>query len=207
MLKYEYKIYHDLVVFDFISHYFNSSLMLTLELFWIYTNCYHYKYFIYHTPDVFFNVNYFYLQYIKNSTTIYEVIAQMLYKNRVLRSNRSRFYVPYSIYNHSHYPPQPNGPLIILSLNAIKKIINSIDRVKFSFWMDDVFLAFLLKLVNITTHHLNNAISLYPVQIKKHPSLSFIVKKIIYIHSLPPGAILFLMSHSNKYYSSINNHK
>lgn len=199
MLKKENNYYHDIIIYDFLTHYFNSSLMLILEINWIYKNCNNYKYFIYQTPDVFFNYNLFYNTYI-NITHTYPLIAQILYRNRVLRSNKSRFYVPFSVYNKSHYPPQPNGPLVAFSLYTVKIIMNNIEKVKLTFWMDDVYLAFLVKQNKIETHNIKNAISLYPVQIKSLPNLSIIASRILYIHSLPPGSIFYLTQSTKKYY-------
>lgn len=201
LLKSENYIYHDIVLFDLVSHYFNSSLMLILEMNWIYKNCKDYKYFIYHTPDVFFNFHLFNKTYL-NSFHSYPLIAQILKKNRVLRSNRSRFFIPYSIYNKTHYPPQPNGPLIAFAYYTIVKLIKNIHKVKMSFWMDDVYLAFLLQSTKIRGCNINNAISLYPVQIKKLPNITYIVSKILYIHSLPPASILFLIKMANDYFNS-----
>lgn len=200
LLKSESFYHKDIVIFNFVSHYFNSSLMLSLELKWINTNCIEYKYFIYHTADVFFNFHLFYKKYIQ-SDVVFPLLGQILKKNRVLRSNRSRFYVPYEIYNKSHYPPQPNGPLVAFSSKTIEKMVKRVCKVKMSFWMDDVFLAFLIKDVRIKPYNLKNVISLYPVQIKKLPSLYSIASNIIYIHSLPPAAILYLIENSNNYFT------
>lgn len=199
LIKNENDYYHDIIIYNFVSHYFNSSLMLVLELKWIFQNCRCYKYFIYHTPDVFFNYHLFCKTFI-NATYTYPLIAQILKRNRVLRSNRSRFYVPFSVYNKTHYPPQPNGPFIAFSLNTIQQIVNNIDKVKMTFWMDDVYLAFLVKQNKIETHNIKNAISLYPVQIKSLPNLSIIASRILYIHSLPPGSIFYLTQSTKKYY-------
>lgn len=195
----ENNYYHDIIIYDFVSNYFNSSLMLVLELYWIFKYCKNYKYFIYQTPDVFFNYCLFFKTYVKKGYT-YPLIAQILRRNRVIRSNRSRFYVPFSVYNNTHYPPQPNGPLIAFSLNTVRHIINNINKVKMTFWMDDVYLAFILHHIKIRTYHFKNVISMYPVQIKKLPNISVIIKKVMYIHSLPPGSIFFLMQIASEYY-------
>lgn len=200
LVKNENEYYHDIIIFDFVSHYFNSSLMLVLELNWIYNNCKKYKYFIYHTPDVYFNYFLFYKIYITNVYT-YPLIADILVNNKVLRSNRSRFYVPLSIYSNKYYPLQPNGPLIAFSLDTIKKIVNNIEKVNMTFWMDDVYLAFLIQHIKIKTYQFKNVISTYPIQSKTLPTTSFIISNITYIHSLPPGSIYFLLQVGNKYYN------
>lgn len=196
LLKDENALYKDMIIYNYISHYFNSSLMFVLEIKWINENCKGYKYFIYHTTDVYFNYNLFYKMYIAKPYK-YHLIGQILKKNRVLRSNKSRFYVPYTIYNSTHYPPQPNGPLVAFSLETIKKLVNNVNNIKMSFWMDDVYLSFLIKESKIKVTNMKNVISLYPVQIKKLPNLSYIISHIIYIHSLAPGAILYLLKKSS----------
>lgn len=200
----ENDIYNDIVIFDFISYYFNSSLLMVLEINWVNSKCKEFKYLVYHTPDVFLNYFLFYKKYIIETKIIHHVIAQKLIRNRVLRSNKSRFYVPFAVYNSSYYPPQPNGPLIIFSKNILNLLISRVDNVKLSFWMDDVFLSFLLYETKINIYNLNNIISSYPVQVKVLPNVSHIITKVIYIHSLPPGAIFFLLNSCNNYYLNKN---
>lgn len=92
----------------------------------------------------------------------------------MVRNNNSRFFIPYYIYNQIHYPDYPNGPLIAFSKKAVK-LISEFDYNRIiNIWMDDVIIGMV---INVFL-----------------PNISFIKHNLIYIHSLPPGAIYFLHS-------------
>lgn len=184
----EQRKYHDIVVFNFESSYFNSSLLMVLVIKWINKKCTKYNYFVYHTSDVFFNIQLFTKHYIKTS---YNYIAKLFYKPKVVRSKRSRFYIPFKVYKNSVFPTYPSGPFIALSKNAIRAFsIFNFSKIT-NIWIDDVVLGLVFNQLNIIGKNINNIINNYPIYYYL-PNIDHIKNKLIYIHSLPPGSIYFL---------------
>lgn len=68
----EQNYYNDIIIFNFESSYFNSSLLMISAMKWINRNCEKYMYFIYHSSDVYFNIKYFIQLY---NTTTYNYIG------------------------------------------------------------------------------------------------------------------------------------
>lgn len=180
--------YHDIVIFNYISSYYNSSLLMVLLMKWVYRKCKEYLYLIYHTSDVYFNLKLFLKQY---HFANYSFISKIVKKARVIRKRNSRFYIPYKIYNYSHFPDYPSGPFIALSPFAIR-IISLFDYNKITnLWIDDVIIGIIFDYAQLKGKNINNICNTYPAS-HYLPNLDFIKESYIYIHSLPPGSIYYL---------------
>lgn len=65
------------------------------------------------------------------------------------RNNNSQYYMPYSLYNQSEYPPFVHGPAYMVSLPAVRRLLKATDNVQ-RVRLEDVYLGLLARMTNVS---------------------------------------------------------
>lgn len=145
----ENKIYNDIIIFSFISSYYNLTSQIICTLNWISSYCNGYKWYIHHTSDTYLNIKRIY-SFLKNYRECNCIIGYITKNAKVNRNKNSEFYIPYHIINSTFYPPYPNGPGYFVHQSAITEIIQKINISNPKIWIDDVYIGIVIENTNTT---------------------------------------------------------
>lgn len=183
----ENKVYKDMIIFSFLSSYFNLTSQVICTLNWISSNCNSYKWYIHHTSDSYINIKkiYKYLIHYKECNCVIGYIKENV---PVDQNRNSVFYIPYHVINIKVYPKFPNGPGYFLHKNAINEICQNIEKSTPKIWMDDVFIGLVISHTHISVISLNEYFHMNG-KIRYEE-----VNNYFLIHNLSPSEIFFLSS-------------
>lgn len=186
----ESEIYGDIILFKELASYRSSSIQMYLIYKWMDSNnCYNFKYFIYHQSDVFFNFKNFLKDDLFLSKTPVPVIGVLYRNNPVVRTIGSPWYLSEAVYSEKYYPDHPSGTLFMLSSDIVKKVNSVIYNVDPKIWMDDVFMGFVLKKLNVgITDLVKRAAVVYPYF--GSMTIDQAVNSFIYVHIATPGQFI-----------------
>lgn len=188
LVEEENRKYGDIVQFDFVCHYYLLPYLLISSIRWINQKCKNYKYFVDHQSDTYFSLP-FYLHNFENDQTIHPVIGSIYY-GKPNRNPNSVSYMPVDAYPNDTYPKFPQGPMILLSEDTVQRICVASHEMKQVISFDDVYIGFLLKHANID--NFKNIMGKKRDEFTEDMSNDFIQNKLMYLHGLKPGSILYL---------------
>lgn len=180
--------YDDIIQFDVYDNYYNIVYQEIGGMRWINKFCKKYKYLIEQGSDIFFNIPLFYKLYASKSYT-YSAIGNLINDGRVIRDNKSQFYIPKSVYNETKYPTYMNGPCQIFSMESISKIVKASFKMPLVIVIDDVYIGFLMKISKIRDIEKINRKS---IVIYEDKSKNSIRNNLIFFHPLKIGCIYYL---------------
>lgn len=188
----ENEIYKDIIIFPFISSYYNLTSQIICTFKWVNTNCHKYKWYIHQTSDSYLNVRkiFSFLKYYNECKCI---IGYIHNNTAVIRNRNSEFYIPYHVFNSSLYPPYPNGPGYFVHKNAIREICENFNIATPKLWIDDVFIGIVIFNTNISLINLNSYFHMFGKIYYRD------INKYFLIHNLSPSEIYLLEMKSINY--------
>lgn len=181
----ENNVYNDIVIFSFISSYFNLTTQIICTFNWISSKCNNYKWFIHQTSDSYLNIKkiYYFLKDFNKSDCVIGYIKRNI---NVDQNKNSVFYIPNNITNLKYYPDFPNGPGYFVHKNAIKVINKYIKTTSPKLWMDDVYIGIVISYTNISLIDLKSLFHMTG-ELFFHN-----INKYFLVHDLSPSEIYFL---------------
>lgn len=123
----ENSIFNDMIIFSFLSSYYNLTSQLICELTWVNEYCRNFNWYIHHTSETYLNVKHIYsflYKYMEKNC----LLGYIIKKNMVQMKDKV-FYIPQNVLNISVYPDYPSGFGYIvdkIALSEIGSIINEI---------------------------------------------------------------------------------
>lgn len=145
----ENEIYNDMIIFSFISSYYNLTSQIVCTFNWVSSNCNKYKWYIHQTSDIYLNV-YKINNFLKNYNESKCIIGYILYSCPVTRNKAEAFYIPHNIINSTYYLPYPNGPGYFVHNSAIKEISQKFNISNPKIWIDDAYIGIVISNTNIS---------------------------------------------------------
>lgn len=182
----ENEIYKDIIIFSFVSSYYNLTTQIVCTLKWVSSHCSNYKWYIHQTSDTFLNINRIF-HFLKKQIECKCVIGYIFRNMQVDRVKNNTFYIPYNIYNYKIYPPYPNGPGYIVHKSAINEINKRINISNPKVWIDDVYIGIVISNTNISLVNIKTHCHMFGFINNKNLNRYFI------IHNLSPSEIYFLV--------------
>lgn len=137
-VQYELDHYGDVMQANFTDKYRTLTNKSMIGLQWVLRYCPQAK-FVLKTDDDAFNVPQRYMDYLIN-THLETFIGGYCFTIMPDRSPSSKFYTPYSMYPNYHYPTYCAGPGYVLSISAVRKIVDISPNVLF-LPMEDVYVS------------------------------------------------------------------
>lgn len=218
MVRQESALFHDMIVFNYISSYWRSSSQMIVIYKYISKYCDNYKYFMYHQGDIYFNYKLFKSIYLNISSTrintpstnenisnttnttnivkglkIYPVIGNK-YIGEPVRDPSSPWYVPTDLYPNDTYEPYVSGSCFFLSKDTVNSCAMIADDTKPFIWMDDVYTGLLFKRLGIEIEDIGPLSNvLYPVYFTLPRDIRDIMEKYIFLHTLTPGEVFHIL--------------
>lgn len=192
MVAEENRKYNDMIIFNYISSYYNNSLQFIMSMRWIYNNCKSFRYILSQQSDTFVNIPHFKNKY-EFSSSNYSIISIIRKKEKVIRNKKSIWYIPYSIYNKSNiWPDFPYIPHLFLHSSTVEKIVNASYYLNEILFMDDVYLGMLLEFsnLNITAIKINAKFILHFNY--RSADVDIIKNNILFMHGIKPEVVLYL---------------
>lgn len=188
LMEEENRKYGDIIQFDFICQYYLLPYLLISSIRWINQKCRNYKYYVDHQSDTYFSLP-FYLHNFENEKVIHPVIGSIYY-GKPNRNPKSVSYIPVSAYPNETYPKFPQGPMILLSEDTVNKVCVASYEMDQVISFDDVYLGFLLKHAKV--ENFKNIMGKKRDEFTEDMTNDFIQNKLMYLHGLKPGSILYL---------------
>ncbi len=197
--------YKDLIEWQFIDSYLNSSLKAIGILRWTLFNCINVRFIMKTDDDILINPSMFsqFISYISNSKkTIYGLLAKGY---KPLRETKSKWFISYKSYSHPKYPDFAVGPYI-LSRDSIypiyKEVLNSLPALAF----EDVYITGIIaEILNIRRINTNYFVRLDWLNIKINQIDSKLFdSKILFSHDFAKNDLIFVWNKLNKTIQEIN---
>ena len=151
-IKEESHLYKDIIFGDFTDIFYNLPYKVEAEFEWAYKHC-SFDYYLKVDDDVFVNIPNVLLLIAKTNTpnkTLY--LGNKHFRAGVIRSGKYK--VTKEEYSKSIYPPFLSGGGILLSNNAVKRLIPYFKR--YPFKLDDVYIGMLAMNAGIASTHNTN---------------------------------------------------
>lgn len=164
----EQKIHYDIVLIDFIESYRNLTLKTISAFRWAVKNCGHVNYVMKVDDDMWVNLEA--LQEMVTSPlglSTNKLFGSCSKNARPFRDPTHKYYVPFSMYNESIYPPYCSGTGYLSHMALIKEVVNLSSNIPF-FPLEDIYIALCLQHLGYKTHNIGefHAYKVYP-----HPCL------------------------------------
>lgn len=150
-LQKESERFGDMVMGTFNDSYLNMTYKTVMGLHWMNSYCRKATFVMKSDDDVMINIYklvYFLQELIKTKSESHNFYFGLAMQPSPFRSNTSKWYMSYSDYKYSQYPPYCLGSGYVLSNDVAIKIYGVTKQVPF-FWIDDVYMGFCAKLLNI----------------------------------------------------------
>ncbi|NWR17854.1 B3GN5 glucosaminyltransferase, partial [Emberiza fucata] len=141
-LELEDQKYQDLIQQDFLDTFHNLTLKLLLQFSWVNAYCPHARFIMSADDDIFIHMPNL-IAYLQSLT---QMGAQDLWIGRVhrgsppIRDRRSKYYVPYDMYQWPSYPDYTAGAAYVISNDVAAKVYKASLTLNTSLYIDDVFM-------------------------------------------------------------------
>ncbi|NWT29525.1 B3GN5 glucosaminyltransferase, partial [Pheucticus melanocephalus] len=141
-LELEDQKYQDLIQQDFLDTFHNLTLKLLLQFRWVNAYCPHARFIMSADDDIFIHMPNL-IAYLQSLT---QMGAQDLWIGRVhrgsppIRDRRSKYYVPYEMYQWPSYPDYTAGAAYVISNDVAAKVYEASLTLNTSLYIDDVFM-------------------------------------------------------------------
>ena len=180
-LQEESRYYNDIVCYDFIDSYRNLTVKTLIGLKWAATYCTSVEYVLKVDDDNYVNVTNLLNILRKQNPRDNVMIGRVHYKSSVSRSQISKWYVPYSLYPYTHFPPYADGSSYAMPIHVATDIIEISGAVRLIF-LEDVYIGMCMRTLK---YKLRNQESMnFPQQIariKKYHCLP----RVTTVHRMP----------------------
>uniref|UniRef100_A0A670INJ6 Hexosyltransferase n=1 Tax=Podarcis muralis TaxID=64176 RepID=A0A670INJ6_PODMU len=144
----ESQMYRDILLWDFLDTFFNLTLKEIHFLSWAREFCFSTKFIFKGDADVFVNVENIvnFLERRDPSDDLF--VGDIIYNAHPIRTRKSKYYIPETMYGLSMYPAYAGGGGFLLSSSTMKKLSQACGEVEL-FPIDDVFLGMCLQRINL----------------------------------------------------------
>ena len=140
-LQMEHEKYNDLLIGKFIDNYYNLTLKTTFAIFWTKTYCPNY-WLLYVDDDTIVNIMNVlnFIESVQNTST-YAIYCNR-YFNGPIRSIKSKWFVPYIVWNNTDYPQLCHGFGTLMPPYVLPRLYETAmnNSVRPKLWLDDVFI-------------------------------------------------------------------
>ncbi|XP_072297317.1 lactosylceramide 1,3-N-acetyl-beta-D-glucosaminyltransferase A-like [Eucyclogobius newberryi] len=151
-LKFEDKLYSDLIQQGFSDSFHNLTLKLLMQFHWMHHYCAHARFFMTADDDIFVHMPNL-VQYIQDvhSKGITDLWVGRVHRGSPpVRSQTSKYYVPYSMYQWLSYPDYTAGAAYVVSSDVADKIYHASLTLNASLYIDDVFMGICANAVGVS---------------------------------------------------------
>ncbi|KAE8608243.1 hypothetical protein XENTR_v10011437 [Xenopus tropicalis] len=148
LMHQESHYYKDILLWDFVDTFFNLTLKEIHFLSWAEEFCGNVKFIFKGDADVFVNVENL-INYLQNQNASEDLfVGDIINQARPIRSKKSKYYIPETMYGLGLYPPYAGGGGFLMSGITMKKLSHACQEVEL-FPIDDVFLGMCLQRINL----------------------------------------------------------
>ncbi|NXX68714.1 B3GN5 glucosaminyltransferase, partial [Spizella passerina] len=154
-LELEDQKYQDLIQQDFLDTFHNLTLKLLLQFSWVKAYCPHARFIMSADDDIFIHMPNL-IAYLQSLT---QMGAQDLWIGRVhrgsppIRDRRSKYYVPYEMYQWPSYPDYTAGAAYVVSNDVAARVYEASLTLNTSLYIDDVFMGLCANKVGIVPQY------------------------------------------------------
>ncbi|KAM3669754.1 lactosylceramide 1,3-N-acetyl-beta-D-glucosaminyltransferase [Ammospiza nelsoni] len=154
-LELEDQKYQDLIQQDFLDTFHNLTLKLLLQFSWVKAYCPHARFIMSADDDIFIHMP----NLIAYLQSLMQMGAQDLWIGRVhrgsppIRDRRSKYYVPYEMYQWPSYPDYTAGAAYVISNDVAARVYEASLTLNTSLYIDDVFMGLCANKVGIVPQY------------------------------------------------------
>ncbi|KAM8902282.1 lactosylceramide 1,3-N-acetyl-beta-D-glucosaminyltransferase [Lycaon pictus] len=154
-LVWEDQMYNDLIQQDFADSFYNLTLKLLLQFRWANSFCPHAKFLMTADDDIFIHMP----NLIEYLQSLEKMGVQDFWIGRVhrgappVRDKRSKYYVPYEMYQWPAYPDYTAGAAYVISGDVAAKVHEASQTLNSSLYIDDVFMGLCANKMGIVPQH------------------------------------------------------
>ncbi|XP_044107802.1 lactosylceramide 1,3-N-acetyl-beta-D-glucosaminyltransferase [Neovison vison] len=154
-LVWEDQVYSDLIQQDFADSFYNLTLKLLLQFSWANSFCPHAKFLMTADDDIFIHMP----NLIEYLQSLEKIGVQDFWIGRVhrgappVRDKRSKYYVPYEMYQWPAYPDYTAGAAYVISGDVAAKVYEASQTLNSSLYIDDVFMGLCANKMGIVPQH------------------------------------------------------
>uniref|UniRef100_U6CTT5 Hexosyltransferase n=1 Tax=Neovison vison TaxID=452646 RepID=U6CTT5_NEOVI len=154
-LVWEDQVYSDLIQQDFDDSFYNLTLKLLLQFSWANSFCPHAKFLMTADDDIFIHMP----NLIEYLQSLEKIGVQDFWIGRVhrgappVRDKRSKYYVPYEMYQWPAYPDYTAGAAYVISGDVAAKVYEASQTLNSSLYIDDVFMGLCANKMGIVPQH------------------------------------------------------
>ncbi|XP_062997617.1 UDP-GlcNAc:betaGal beta-1,3-N-acetylglucosaminyltransferase 9 [Elgaria multicarinata webbii] len=144
----ESQMYRDILLWDFLDTFFNLTLKEIHFLSWADEFCSSTKFIFKGDADVFVNVENI-VHFLDSQDPSEDLfVGDIIYNAQPIRTRKSKYYIPETMYGLGTYPTYAGGGGFLLSSSTMKKLSQACGQVDL-FPIDDVFLGMCLQRINL----------------------------------------------------------
>ncbi|KAJ7312042.1 hypothetical protein JRQ81_006374 [Phrynocephalus forsythii] len=141
-------MYRDILLWDFLDTFFNLTLKEIHFLQWANKFCPNTKFIFKGDADVFVNVENI-ISFLDGRDASEDLfVGDIIYNAHPIRTRKSKYYIPETMYGLGMYPAYAGGGGFLLSRSTMKKLSQACGQVEL-FPIDDVFLGMCLQRINL----------------------------------------------------------
>ncbi|KAH1181296.1 UDP-GlcNAc:betaGal beta-1,3-N-acetylglucosaminyltransferase 9 [Mauremys mutica] len=141
-------MYQDILLWDFLDTFFNLTLKEIHFLNWADKFCSSVKFIFKGDADVFVNVENI-IDFLERHDPAEDLfVGDIIYNAHPIRVQKSKYYIPETMYGLGTYPLYAGGGGFLLSSSTMKKLFQACKEVEL-FPIDDVFLGMCLQRINL----------------------------------------------------------
>ncbi|XP_032731346.1 lactosylceramide 1,3-N-acetyl-beta-D-glucosaminyltransferase [Lontra canadensis] len=154
-LVWEDQVYSDLIQQDFADSFYNLTLKLLLQFSWANSFCPHAKFLMTADDDIFIHMP----NLIEYLQSLEKIGVQDFWIGRVhrgappVRDKRSKYYVPYEMYQWPAYPDYTAGAAYVISGDVAAKVYEASQTLNSNLYIDDVFMGLCANKMGIVPQH------------------------------------------------------
>ncbi|XP_063748368.1 UDP-GlcNAc:betaGal beta-1,3-N-acetylglucosaminyltransferase 7 [Eleginops maclovinus] len=193
LVEYEDYIYRDILQWNFLDSFFNLTLKETHFLKWFHTYCPGVRYVFKGDDDVFVSVENIF-EFLEGSNQEKDLlVGDVIFKAKPIRKKESKYYIPLTLYNKTHYPPYAGGGGFLMNGNLARRLYLAADSLEL-YPIDDVFLGMCLEVLQITPIK-HNAFKTFGLVKNKSSKLNkepCFFKSMIVVHKLLPADLMHM---------------
>ena len=104
----------------------------------------HFEFVLKQDDDTFVNLTYL-RTWLHAQNDPHFIAGKLASRLRVVRSAKSRYFVPKSMWKHRHWPPMATGPAYVLSRSVVPQLLAAAHVSKTVVWLEDAYVTGVLR--------------------------------------------------------------